>query len=99
MTWCDLCDLDRATCVHGMADRTTARARTAVVLVSPRGVAHFDGCPHKGDDPDYARWGRIEGVDTWQVLGNGGHLPTVDTLGRPIIATKRCLDCVDHGPW
>jgi alkylated DNA nucleotide flippase Atl1 len=31
-------------------------ASTTRLLISPRGIAHFPECPHKGDDPDYNDW-------------------------------------------
>lgn len=34
-------------------------------------MAHFDGCPHKGDDPDFSKWGRLDGHNNGQPLGNG----------------------------
>ena len=99
MVWCELCDLDRSTCIHGLRDRQTARERQAVVLISPQGMAHFDGCPHKGDDPDFSKWGRLDGNDAWQRIGNGESIDTVDSAGQEFVVTARCSDCVDHGPW
>jgi len=99
MVWCELCDLDRSTCIHGLRDRQWARERRAVLLISPRGMARFDGCPHKGDDPDFEKWGRLAGDDVWQRLANGEAIPTVDSSGRRLVATSRCSDCLDHGPW
>lgn len=97
-TYCELCDLDDSTCQHGLARRTAARERTAALLVSPRGMAHFDGCPHK-EDPDYSRWGTIDRHGAWQALANGEEIETVSEAGAPLVATSRCLDCVQHGPW
>lgn len=99
MVWCELCDLERAMCVHGLRAEQTARERRAGLLISPRGIAHFDGCPHKGDDPDYSKWGRLSDDNSWQRLGNGESIETVDSSGRELVATARCSDCVDHGPW
>lgn len=99
MTWCELCDLDRMMCMHGLADRQNASERTADLLISPRGMAHFDGCPHKGDDPDYEKWGRVSEPLAWQRLGNGDHIVTADSRGRLLTAASRCSDCVAHGPW
>lgn len=48
--WCELCDLDLANCIHGLRNRQAERVRSAALLASPRGMAHFEGCPHKGDD-------------------------------------------------
>ncbi len=86
-------------CEHGLQERQADQARVAALRVSPRGMAHFDGCPHKGDDPDYERWGHIAELGAWQRLGNGEAIATVDAAGRRLVATSRCSDCVDHGPW
>jgi hypothetical protein len=96
--WCDLHDMDRAYCPHAAADRLTRRMRASFIRVSPRGIAHFDGCPHKGDqDTDYSRWGTV-GSDSWQAIGNGR--PVQATGGRTDLqARHRCSDCVAHGPW
>src|SRR6187431_2491565 len=47
MAWCELCDLDDSTCVHGYERKRSERERTTALRVSGRGKAHFDGCPHK----------------------------------------------------
>ena len=57
MAFCDLCEMDREFCEHGLAERRQNAAATASgLLISPKGVAHFAGCPHKGDHQDYRRW-------------------------------------------
>lgn len=100
MTYCELCDLDRDFCPHGLADRQTEKVHSVRVLrISPTGVAHFDQCPHKGDDPDYSRWGELDAPDAWQRLGNGEALPATGGERRDLVANRRCLDCVGHGPW
>lgn len=91
--------MDLAWCVHGLENRQSARERTSALEVSPRGWAHFPGCPHKGDDPEKARWGRIEEPDAWQVLGNGVRITTADQIGRELVAHHRCETCLAHGPW
>jgi len=68
MTYCDLCELDREFCEHGLAERRRNAATVASgLLISPNGIAHFPGCPHKGDDRDYSRWAEL---DTRHVPGN-----------------------------
>jgi hypothetical protein len=46
VAYCDLCEMDRSYCVHGLEDRRQAASFNAAVrLVSPHGMAHFSGCP------------------------------------------------------
>lgn len=100
MAYCDLCELDREFCEHGLAEkRRNAAARASGLLISPNGIAHFSGCPHKGDDRDYSRWAELNVPRAWERLGNGEQLQV--TLGRRpgLTATDRCKDCVSHGPW
>ena len=102
VTYCEVCGLDRAHCAHAFAEHEAKRkiVDSATLLVSPRGVAHFDGCPHKGDDPDLSKWGRIERVPhAWQRLGNGDIVPANAGAKRDLIAKARCRDCDEHGPW
>lgn len=99
MAWCELCDLDREQCEHGLAERQAQAQRHAGLRVSPRGIAHFDGCPHKGDDHDYERWGELPDPSAWQRLGNGEHPEVQDGRGERLVVTARCADCVEHGPW
>ncbi|HCX84702.1 MAG TPA: hypothetical protein DHV14_06130 [Micrococcales bacterium] len=77
-----------------------ARERAAALRVSPRGMAHFDGCPHKGDeDDDYSKWGSIDEPGAWQVLANKERIESVTAEGKLLIAESRCSTCVEHGPW
>jgi hypothetical protein len=99
MTWCELCELDRSMCQHGLADRQERRARGAAILVSPAKTAHFEGCSHKGDDPDYSRWGTLDVANAWQRLGNGERFTITDNNGRALEVVRRCDDCTGHGPW
>lgn len=65
--------------------------------VSPRGVAHFPGCPYHDSD-DLAGWGEVT-VDAhaaWTSIANG--YPVATGLGA-LKARKRCSDCAAHGPW
>jgi len=59
-----------------------AQAAGDELLISPRGVAHFAGCLHKGDDRDYSKWAWLSLPRAWERLGNGeilratgGHRP------------------------
>jgi hypothetical protein len=72
---------------------------TSFLLVFPRGMAHFPGCPHKGDDPDLGQWGNLELPQAWQRLGNGEHLHATGGERIDLVATSRCRTCHEHGPW
>ena len=100
MAYCELCDMDLEFCGHGLAGRhANASANASQLLISPNGMAHFPGCPHKGDDPDYSRWAALETPRAWERLGNGERLPATGGLQPSLIAKTRCQDCVSHGPW
>jgi len=68
------------------------------LLISPRGVAHFAGCLHKGADPDYRRWASLSLPRAWERLGNGETLPATGGQRPNLVAKSRCKDCVNHGP-
>jgi hypothetical protein len=99
MAWCDRCEMDLSFCEHGLSARRDQAGRSAILRVSPRGIAHFDGCPHKGDDPDYQRWGELAIPGAWQRLGNGEYFEIDDNSGQRLTASTRCSDCLEHGPW
>ena len=72
MAHCDLCEMDRAFCEHGLAERRRNATATATgLLISPSGIAHFAGCPHKGDHQDYSKWGELNAPRAWELPGNG----------------------------
>lgn len=74
---------------HEVADR---------IEVSPRQIAHYPGCPYHDTSEGADAWGYIA-ADTaaaWTSIGNGYSM-TTDLPG--LQATKRCADCVAHGPW
>ncbi|WP_353651260.1 hypothetical protein ABLG96_10460 [Nakamurella sp. A5-74] len=100
-TDCTRCELPLSMCEHGLRDRTakTAGAGAEKLLISPTGLAHFGGCPHKGDDPDLSRWAEIRDENAWLKLANGESLPATDGADLALVARARCLDCVNHGPW
>lgn len=50
MAYCDLCEMNRDYCEHGLQDRRAVMAAADELLISPNGMGHFPGCPHKGDD-------------------------------------------------
>ena len=92
--------MDRAYCEHGRADRPHAASATAVkLLISPNSMAHFPGCPHKGDDRDFGRWAELDAPDAWARLGSGEHLRATGCNRPSLIAETRCRDCVERGPW
>jgi hypothetical protein len=62
-------------------------------------MAHFPGCPHKGDDPDFHDWGKLDIPKAWQRLGNGEHLPATGGERSDLVAISRCQTCLSHGPW
>jgi len=100
MAYCELCDMDREFCEHGLTDRRRSAATIVrELLISPNGMAHFSGCPHKGDDPDYSRWASIDTSRAWERLGNGEQLAATGGRCPGLMARSRCRDCVDHGPW
>lgn len=99
MPICPLCDLELDWCEHGLKEAQKTRAASATLQVSPRGIAHFFGCPHKGDDDDFSIWAELDAPSSWSRLGNGEHLAATGGSRPELLATKRCSDCVEHGPW
>jgi hypothetical protein len=99
MTFCELCELPLEHCTHGAKAAGAERVAAAKVIeVSPTGTAHFPGCSHKGADPDFSKWGEIEGDGIWQRLANKELVP-ITSGGRKLTAKRRCDHCVEHGPW
>lgn len=99
MAYCELCDMQLESCPHGLSERRADAAETATkLLIAPSGLAHFPGCPHKGDD-NYSDWGKLETPNAWQRLGNGESIKATGGSRPDRIATGRCQDCVSHGPW
>lgn len=98
---CTRCELPLSMCEHGLRARITdtADALTATLLISPTGLAHFAGCPHKGDDPDLSRWAELDAPRAWTRLGNRESIPATGGEKVDLIARGRCQDCVAHGPW
>ena len=100
MAHCDLCEMDRAFCEHGLAERRRNATATATgLLISPSGIAHFAGCPHKGDHQDYRKWDELNAPRAWERLGNGEQLRATGGQSLGLTATDRCKDCDSHGPW
>ena len=100
MAYCELCQMAREFCEHGPAERRHATMEADRELrISPNGMAHFPGCPHKGDDPDYRRWATLDTPRAWERLGNGEQLLATGGERPDLVARSRCQDCVSHGPW
>lgn len=101
MAYCEHCEMNLAYCEHGLAERrqTISNSAVSLLLISPRGVAHFPGCPHKGDDPDYGHWAELDAPGAWTRLGNGERIRATGGNRPDLVAQARCRDCVDHGPW
>lgn len=99
MPICPLCDLELDWCEHGLNAAQKSRAASATLQVSPRGMAHFPGCPHKGDDDDFSLWAELDSPSAWSRLGNGEQFPATGGARPELVASARCRDCVEHGPW
>jgi hypothetical protein len=100
VAYCSLCEMDRDSCEHGLAERRrTASASASILLISPASLVHFPRCPHKGGDPDYSRWAELDTPRGWECPGNGEQLPATGGSRRDLVAMTRCQDCLDHGPW
>ena len=100
VAYCELCEMDRAYCEHGLTERRRQRPMGASrLLISPAGMAQFPQCPHKGDDHDYSRWAELDAPRAWERLGNGEQMQATGGSRPDLIAKSRCQDCDDHGPW
>jgi hypothetical protein len=92
--------MELAFCEHGLAQRRAETvAKIDYLLISPRSMAHLPGCPHKGDDPDLSHWAELNTPGAWQRLANGESLIATGGARPDRMATHRCSDCVEHGPW
>ncbi len=106
-TRCELCDLELDHCVHGLAEQRRKSLSKAVVQVSPRNIAHLEGCMHKGDDPDFAAWGEITTEGAWTHLcetmpADGGVISDLVTNSGAVSGlgvTHVCKNCREHGRW
>lgn len=96
---CELCDLPLDQCEHGRPTPKSVAPRS--LEVSPTQMAHYPGCPHKGDDPDFSRWGLItrDTALAWQALCNGEPVPADGGEQPSLVATSRCQTCDYHGAW
>jgi hypothetical protein len=99
MSICSVCDLEMDWCEHGLGAVRKERAASATLLISPRGMAHFAGCPHKGDDDNLTLWAELDTPSAWFQLANGQELLATGGARSGLVATSRCSDCVEHGPW
>lgn len=99
---CEICEMERDWCVHGLADRKTHQQPTHVtdeLLVSPAGLAHLDGgngttaCEHKVVG-DFQRRGALIGIkDAWQRLSNNEHIKCNGGARTDLVATRLCSTC------
>ncbi|MEJ7648710.1 MAG: hypothetical protein WKF57_06725 [Nakamurella sp.] len=100
--YCEICDMENCA-DHGPGrERVAQRRQQALsdveIQVAPSNKAHLVGCLHKGDDPDFTKWGFIRGVKgAWTRLGNGEHIDT--THGESRTATSRCMTCEETEPF
>ena len=74
MAYRDLCEMEREFCEHGLVKSAGTQPRAGGLLTSPNGIAHFSGCPHKGDDPGLQEVGGAYVPCAWKRLGNGEQL-------------------------
>ena len=91
-------EMPRAIPAEDVPDQPTTLCALEL-LISPRGVAHFPGCPHKGSHPDYTRWATLSLPWAWERLGNGEELQATGGQRPGLVARSPCPDCVRHGPW
>lgn len=97
LIWCDIHEMNNCDHLRGRVPGDITRDDAAMVRVSSRGVAHFDGCTHK-DDPNYDGWAQIHAPDAWTAIGNGD-ITTAERADGGIIAIEaRCVDCLRDGP-
>lgn len=104
---CELCDLDLDQCRHGLEERKRNSLAKAIVLVSPKSVAHLAGCLHKGEDEDFSKWGEISVEGAWIHLcqtmpADGGVVSDLITDSGAVIGlevTHVCKNCRGHGRW
>jgi len=102
-TRCELCDLELEQCIHGLAEAKRKAKLKVLVQVSPNNVAHLEGCAHKGEDEDFAKWGEITGEGAWIHLCqtmplNGGVTSDLITNSGAVIGLQVfhvCKDCRD----
>ena len=96
---CELTDLPTESCDHCRTlESANRKVPDQLLLVSPRGLAHFSGCMHKGDDPDFSDWSTLEVPNAWERLGNRETLVSDGgaRAGREVVG--RCFTCVETGP-
>jgi len=62
---CEIDGLLLSECEHGLKERRRKARLNAIVQVSPKKVAHLEGCMHKGDDEDFTKWGEINAPGAW----------------------------------
>jgi hypothetical protein len=85
---CPLCELDLDWCEHGRQATQKKRVSSATLLISPRGMAHFAGCPHKGDDDDFTLWAELDSPGAWSRLSNGEEIPATGGQRPDLVASS-----------
>lgn len=91
-------------CIHGMLPGTcsecTPRRQQVVldtpVLISPQHMGHLEGCEHKGEDPDYSRWGSCTAPGAWRNLVNGNAITANNGHVLGLVASSACLSCIER---
>jgi hypothetical protein len=100
MAYCDLCEMNRDYCEHGLQDsRRAFMAAADELLIAPNGVGHFPAAGTRVDDPDYSRWAKLDMPRAWERLGNGERLQATGGEQPKLIAESRCQDCESDSPW
>jgi hypothetical protein len=72
MAYCELCEMDREFCEHGLGERrraATVAADELLILIPRTAWRTSRGARIRGDDPDYSRWAWLDVPRAWERLG------------------------------
>jgi hypothetical protein len=74
MACCERCEMDRAYLRVRTGPKASGSEHVRLQVADlAQGDAYLPGCPHKGDDPDYDRWGELDAPGAGRA-GNGEHV-------------------------